>query len=371
MTSKNAAQPTWLGHDNPIFAVISGLLDLLDKRGQVKPLPTDFRIDGKRCLVTGANTGLGKAIAIDLAKRGGHVIMACRSGIPDAGEDVKRQSGSKAVEMLPVDLADLNSVSRLAEQLQQRGEHLDIVVLNAGLMPQKARPSTQGYDLMFAVHYLANRLLLTRLLASGVIANRSFANYKKRGKHAATPRIVFVSSEAHRSAKPIDFANLGAFVDFNISGGMRQYGLSKLVLNTYAAELARRLTLANGDADVQVAYMCPGPVNSNIARETPAWLRPLLAPVMQTFFRAPSIAAQPVIYLACSPDLAGEQGVYMHMLKRKAPSPLGSDAGNGRKLWELGALQLQGFLNGDKKRPRRSKRPTRPKLPKKSSRTAR
>ena len=108
-------------------------------RPEIEPLPDSVRIDGKTCLVTGGNSGLGKAVAIDLARRGGHVLMACRSGHPDAGEDVKAASGAGRVEMLRVDLSDMRSVHRLCDELRDRGTRIDIAVLNAGLMPRRAR----------------------------------------------------------------------------------------------------------------------------------------------------------------------------------------------------------------------------------------
>ena len=306
-------------------AVYSAVIDRFSNTGRIDPVSTDVRIDGKTCLVTGANSGLGKAVAVDLARRGGHVLMACRSGYPEAGEDVKRLAGSARVEMLNVDLADLDSVHGLCDELGRRSRSLDITVLNAGLMPLNARPSQQGFELMFAVHFLANRALLDRLVNDGVIVPSS--------EPGRTPRIVFVVSETHRSAGHIDFEQFGAFTDYGLKDGLKYYGLSKLHSCTLAQELSRRL---NDGEEVRVAVhsLCPGPINSRIAREAPAYMKPLLSPIMGLLFAGPEKAARPVIYLCCAAEMGQRSGVYLHMMREKNPSPLAMDASAGACLWE-------------------------------------
>ena len=258
---------------NTIFsAVSSAIADRLSQRRTLSPVPDSVRIYGKVCMVTGANSGLGKAVAIDLAKRGGHVLMACRGGHPDAGQEVRMLSGSENVEMLKVDLADLGSVHALCDRLRRDQIRLDITVLNAGVMPRTARRSAQGYELMFAVHFLANRLLIDRLLTDGTI--------RPATRSGETPRIVFVVSEQHRSAGPIDFARFGAFTDYGLKDGLKHYGSSKLHLCTFAQELSRRLN-PDGEVRVAVTSLCPGAVNSNLAREAPPFLKPLLHPIMR------------------------------------------------------------------------------------------
>src|ERR1035437_3046435 len=153
-----------VGHKNFVTATITAIHDRFSNEGQLPPLDNNQRIVGKVCLVTGANSGLGKAVAIQLAQRGGRVMMACRGGHPEAGEEVKKASGNPQVEMMRVDLSDLNSVNDLCDQLRDRGIVLDIAVMNAGLMPLSARKSPQGFELMFAVHFLGNRLMLERWL---------------------------------------------------------------------------------------------------------------------------------------------------------------------------------------------------------------
>jgi NAD(P)-dependent dehydrogenase (short-subunit alcohol dehydrogenase family) len=317
--------PNAVGHKNPVTAIVTGLVDMLSQEGKLSPLADDERIDGKTCLVTGANSGLGKAVAIDLARRGGRVLMACRGGHPEAGEDVRRESGSEQVEMLHVDLSDLESVHTLCDSLRTQGERLEVIVFNAGLMPVKARRSSQGFELMFSVHFLSTRLMVERMLADGVLVPDATAEHR--------PRVIFVASEAHKSSEPIDFDHFGEFVDYGLKDGMGEYGRTKLHMCTYATELSRQLNPGD-ETRVAVNVLCPGPVASNIAREAPAWLQPIVPPLLRLLFRSPEKAAEPVIVLACRPAFDGRTGVYLHMMREKSVSDLAADPDNGRLLWE-------------------------------------
>jgi NAD(P)-dependent dehydrogenase (short-subunit alcohol dehydrogenase family) len=322
---------TAVGHKNVFTAVTTAIYDTFSNKCQLEPINDDKRIDGKICLVTGANSGLGKSVAIALAKRGGHVIMACRGGHPDAGDDVRKASGSDKVEMIKVDLSDLNSVHALCDTLRDRNITLDITVSNAGLMPLNARKSPQGFELMFAVHFLANRVMTERWLKDGVI--------KANSHQEETPRIIFVSSEAHQSSDPIDFENFGAFTDYGLKDGLGFYGLSKLHLCTFVNELSKR-TNEDDKTSVAIHSLCPGPIASNIAKESPAFLKPILGPIMKLFFNTPEKAAEPVILLACADDMGQRSGAYLHMMREKKISALASCPENGRKLWEHSAQLL-------------------------------
>ncbi len=316
-------------HDTPLRAALSGLIDQFRRGGELEPLGPEARLDGRTVMVTGANSGLGKAVAIQLAERGAHVIMACRSGIPEAGEDVKRASGSTKIEMVSVDLGDLRSVHALADALASRGVRLDRLVINAGVMPLESRRTPQGFEQMFQVNYLSNFVLVHRLLDAGVLP-------KRRGPAGDVPRIVIVSSETHRTAKPLDFETLGDFVTYGAAGGMNQYGHTKLCLCTFATELSRRLQ-GDGGIDVAVHSLCPGAVATNIAREAPPLLKPIVGPMIKYLFRSPESAAAPVIYRVAAKAIEGETGIYMHMMKRKPSSPASRDVEAGRRLFERSA----------------------------------
>lgn len=334
MSRSRETDATGVGHRNAALATLTGILDRFSRKDRIPALHEDERLDGKRCLVTGASSGLGKAIATELARRGAHVVLACRSGIPEAGEDIARASGSDRIEMIHVDLADLRSVHALADSLAKSGRPLDRVVLNAGLMAKQARRSAQGFEIMFAVHFLANRLLVERLLVDGVISPTA------ADSEADAPRIIFITSESHRSADPIDWDHFGEFVDYGLTDGMKQYASSKLHMCTFAWELARRLDAESGEAGksagrraVAVHAVCPGPVNSNIAREAPTWLAPVLRAVFGVFFQSPERACEPAVFLTCARSIEHRQNVYLHMMREKTPSPSAVDPGEGARLF--------------------------------------
>lgn len=337
-----AASVTGVGHGGVLAAVVTAVLDTFTQQRALEGLASDQRLDGKTAMVTGASSGLGKAVATELARRGARVILACRSGIPAAGEEVARASASEQVEMIHLDLADLESVTSAADELARRGVQLDLLVCNAGLMPAKAQRSAQGIEAMMAVHYFGNHLLVRRLLASGAIPNDVYARNGRRG--TSIPRIVFVSSETHRSSQGIDVERLEVFREYGLRDGIARYGDSKLALTTFATELARRLATADGPS-VAVHTLCPGPIASAIARDAPPRLEPLVGRVMKTFFRSPEAAAEPVLYLAAAPDIAGDTGWYLHLMRPKPVAPLALDESLGERLFEKGERYLAPYLS--------------------------
>ena len=306
-------------------AIMAGVRDLRQPQvATVDPVPERVRIDGKTCLVTGASSGLGKAAAVELARRGGNMILACRPGHAEIPDEIRRLSGSETVELREVDLADMASVQRFCDRLAERGTRVDIALLNAGVMPRAARRTPQGYETMFAVHFLANRVLIDRWMRDGVI--------QPRGNGGEVPRIVFVTSEQHRSASPIDFDRFGAYTDYGLKDGVRHYGASKLVQCTFAKELSRRLNPGGGVA-VAVHSMCPGGVATNIAREAPSLMKPVLNAVFRRLFQSPEQAIGPVIHLCCAEEAGRATGLYLHLMQRKPVSDAAADPENGSRLW--------------------------------------
>ncbi|SMB21949.1 putative Retinol dehydrogenase 13 [Sterolibacterium denitrificans] len=329
--------PTRTQTSNPLTATFAGLRDLLRPRAPIGTLSPQDRLDGMTCLITGANSGLGLGTARILAGLGARLILACRSGIPETAELLKRETGNPHIEMVRLDLADFAAIDRCCAELRDRGVKLDRVILNAGVVPPKAIRTAQGFEMMFGVHFLGNMRFVLGLLRDGTIPNEVFAD---AGAPGGIPRIVCVGSELHRSAPPLDLATLGQFVEYGTMGSMQQYGHSKLAMLMFCRELMQRLQ-PDGRIQVAVHYLCPGPVDSNIARGTPAVFKPLLNVVKRLLFASPEKAAEPVVYLTAAQAIEGRTDIYLHLMSRKAPAEPTDDAALRRQVWNAGLRMLE------------------------------
>ncbi len=316
--------------DNPVIAALAGVKDFFRKQDLEDQLTDEHRADDKTVLITGANSGLGFGMAVAFAKRGAHVIMACRRMIPEAGEEVKRLSGSDKVEMRYVDLSKIETIHAFAAGLEKDEIHPDITILNAGVALPESRPTDSGLEEMFLVNYLANVILVSRLLATGVIRNKRIADNAVSG---AKPRMLFISSDSHQGSSFIDHEQFGTFEKYGVTKGMNYYSYYKLVLNTFATELSRRLNPEN-TLDVPVHVMCPGPVNSEIIKEAPWVLRKILGGIFTIIFKSPEAAAQPAVYMCLSKDYGQCTNEYLHMFNKKRMDEKIYLPEEGEKLWD-------------------------------------
>ena len=266
---------------------------------------------GKTCLITGANTGIGRATALELARRGAHVFVACRSEQKgrEAALAIERDSGNPSVEFLELDLASLASVRRAAKALLARDMPLPLLLNNAGVAGQRGI-TQDGFELHFGVNHLGH-FLLTELLLDRI--------------KASTPaRIVNVSSRANYNARGIDFdAVRRPTKSFT---GLPEYGVSKLANVLFTAELARRLE----GTGITTYALHPGVVASDAWRRIPWPIRPLVTWGMVSNEEG----AKTSLYCATSPDVAGESGLYYDACRRKEPNPIAHDTALARELWE-------------------------------------
>ncbi|MBR9998238.1 MAG: SDR family NAD(P)-dependent oxidoreductase [Cyclobacteriaceae bacterium] len=316
-------------YQNPAMAILTGIKDLFSQKTKAGMVREEDRLDNKNILVTGANSGLGYATALHLAKRGANIYMACRSGIPEKGEEIKKISVSRTIWMLQVDLSDLDSIESLVKKITARKLEFDTIICNAAMVPRQSRETKQGLEEMFTVNYLAKYMLIRRLLDNNCI----------RTGQSQRSRIIFISSESHRNPEAFDWQNFGLYQPYGMGKTVELYGYYKLLLTTFARELSRRQRLSG----VSVFALCPGPVNTRIAREAPWVIQPILKLIFAIFFRSPMKAAETVVYFATSPDFENISFDYLHLMTRKEIDPMAADPENGRKLWELSEKLLEGF----------------------------
>lgn len=320
-------------YDSPAQATISGISSLFKKRERVGTLEPGERLDGKKVLIDGSSSGLGLATAIELAKLGAEVIMAVRSGIPEKGDEVKKRSGSEKVFIHHVDFSDLDSVASLVKEIKETYGRIDIFISNAAVVAKKSIKTKSGLEQMFIVNYLSKFFFVQQLLKRNCFNEGS----------SVLPRIIFVTSESHRNPKEFRWEEFGKFIPHSIGKTVELYGYYKLLLVTFARELSRKL---NNDINrYSVFALCPGPVNSNIAREAPLIFKPLLRLVFTIFFRSPKKASEPVVYLAASKDVEGKDFDYLFLMERKPIDEKADDPTNGKKLWELSEVLITSLGN--------------------------
>ena len=311
--------------NNPVVAALAGFKDLFRKQDFADRLKPADRFDGKTCLVTGVNSGLGYATAVEMARRGARVIGTTRRLGPETLEKIKKNSGSGLVEIRPLDLSKLNSIHAFVKGLEKDGIHPDVTVFNAGAALPGSRKTESGQDEMFLVNYLANVMLGTLMLNKGIITrNNSTKDFK--------PRMLFISSDSHQGSSYIDYDEFGRYFQYGVKKGIANYSYFKLVLNTYATELSRHINKEGVDVGINV--ICPGPVHSGIIKEAPLPLRTVLGAIFWVIFRSPAKACLPVVYMSVSPDYEGRTNEYQHMFKPKKMDEKVYDEAEGQKLWK-------------------------------------
>ncbi|XP_052457960.1 retinol dehydrogenase 11-like [Carassius gibelio] len=281
------------------------------------------RLDGKTVLITGANTGIGKETAVDMAKRGARVILACRDmdRANRAADEVRTRSGNGNVIVKMLDLASLQSVRALAKDVEQTEERLDILINNAGIMMCPQWKTEDGFEMQFGVNHLGH-FLLTNLLLDLL-------------KKSAPSRVVSVSSLAHDTGKiHFDDINLEKNYDPLIS-----YRQSKLANVLFTRELALRLK----GTGVTTYTLHPGVINTELGRHffpsLPLWKRLLFMPLF-FFVKTPWQGAQTTIYCAVSESLQDSSGLYYSDCAVKEAAPQGRDDAAARRLWDLSASMV-------------------------------
>jgi NAD(P)-dependent dehydrogenase (short-subunit alcohol dehydrogenase family) len=280
---------------------------------------------GKVCLVTGANSGIGKAAAMGLARLGATVVMVCRS--PERGEkaqiEIIGESGNRNVDLLIADLSSQGSVRKLAGTFVNKYSELHVLVNNAGAIPDRRRLTVDGIETQFAVNQLAP-FLLTNLLLDVL-------------KATASARVVTLSSQVH-SKSPLDFDDLQSEQTYSASQVYRKAKLAN-ILFTY--ELARRLE----GAGVTANCLHPGVIATRLLDNYMGLSGKAGFGSGNAAGDTPEQGGDAVLYLAASPEVEGVSGKYFFDNVARESAPISYDENQARRLWEISA-ELTGLPSG-------------------------
>lgn len=283
---------------------------------------------GRICLVTGANSGIGKVTAMELARKGARVVMVCRN--ITKGKRVQQKNiektGNGQIDLLIADLRSQASIRSMVEEFKSKYNQLHVLVNNAGTLQSKRTETEDGLETTFGVNHIGNFLLTTLLL--DVL------------KASAPARIINVSSGVHKGAT-IDLDDLQTinkrYKSFQV------YGMSKLANILFTYELHHRLR-KKGITNVTVNAVHPGFVRTNLGRDGGGFflkfifaylIRPLIA-------ISPNKGAETSVYLASSPEVENISGKYFSKKQEQPSSEISYDRDLQKRLWEV-SEELVGF----------------------------
>jgi len=270
-------------------------------------------MEGKVVLVTGASSGIGRATAVGLARRGARVLLVGRN--PErcaAALSEVRAAGGADSRLIPADLASLAAIRALADEVSAVTSRIDVLVNNAATFVTTRTTTVDGFETTFAVNHLAYFLLTGLLLP---LLRRSPA-----------ARIVSVASNGHRMGR----LDLGDLQNERSYSTLRVYGQSKTANILWTRELARRLE----GTGITANCLHPGAVRSNLGMGNGPVLDRLQR-ILTRFMKAPERGARTSVYLATSPEVEGVTGRYFVDCREKQPAEHATDPDIARRLWEI------------------------------------
>jgi NAD(P)-dependent dehydrogenase (short-subunit alcohol dehydrogenase family) len=288
---------------------------------------------GRVAVVTGANSGLGLETAKALAAHGATVVLACRDPkrAAVAAEVVGRQGGK--AELLPLDLASLDSVRAGAAELRERFDRIDLLVNNAGVMFPAYGRTADGFELQLGTNHLGH------FAFTGLVLDRLLP--------VPGSRVVVVASLAHQFARGgVNFDDLQSERRYSRVGA---YGQSKLANLLFAYELQRRL--ATADAGTVAVAAHPGYSSTELTRHLPAWMQPANRVLVEPLLAQPAEQGSlPSLRAATDPEAQGGQyyGPDGFQQMRGAPKLVRStgasyDTAAQRRLWAV-SQELTGVI---------------------------
>ncbi|XP_077594503.1 retinol dehydrogenase 13-like isoform X1 [Stigmatopora nigra] len=303
-----------------VFGTVFGCAVLLKNHVTGGRCPSNAKLSGKTVIITGANTGIGKETAQELAQRGGRIIMGCRDmeKCEAAAKEIRGNTLNPHVYACHLDLASIKSIREFAERIKEKEKRVDVLINNAGVMRCPAWKTEDGFDMQFGVNHLGHFLLTNLLL--------------EKLKECAPSRVINLASLAHIVGE-MDFDDLNwEKKKFNTK---LAYCQSKLAIVLFTRELAKRLQ----GTGVTVNAVHPGVVSTQLGRHTGLHQSQISSTVLSPFFsllvKSPKLGAQPSVYLAVAEELEGVTGRYYDVMVEKEPAPRALDEEAAAKLWEV------------------------------------
>lgn len=273
----------------------------------------DSWIKGKTCMITGANTGIGKETTRQLAALGTRVIMVCRNQEKGAHAkaEIIQTTDNENIELLICDLASLKDVKRFTDEFLQTHANLHVLINNAGVFHMKRTTTCDGYESTFAVNYLAH-YYLTELLLPLL-------------KRSSPSRIINLSSNIHRSFK---IKMKDPLLEKGYMG-QQAYSNSKTAMVLFTNKLVRELE----GTKVTVNSVNPGHVKTQMTTVgLSKWFRKI-ADLIPT--RTIEQSAETSVYAASSNDLEGITGKYFTDCEESKTAKMTKNIHNQDFLWEL------------------------------------
>ncbi|KAM9813679.1 retinol dehydrogenase 12-like [Neosynchiropus ocellatus] len=296
---------------SPVWVMSTALLACvvrLQRRGSWDPRACATRLDGKTAIVTGANTGIGKFTALDFARRGARVILACRSKSRGqaAVDEIREKSGNQNVHLRLVDLSSLQSVREFVGKILEEEKALHILVNNAAVSGIPQERTKEGLDTTFATNHLGPFLLTNSLL--------------DLMKRSAPARVVTVSSVNHRKGK-VDFSHFhGENLRYHLDVVYNHTKLHNIICTN---EFARRLQ----GTGVTANSVHPGIVMTEVMRHYPVLMRFIFNFIGFFFFKSAEEGAVSSVYCAVAEETEGITGKYFDSdCAMVLPAPLAQDA---------------------------------------------
>jgi NAD(P)-dependent dehydrogenase (short-subunit alcohol dehydrogenase family) len=281
---------------------------------------------GKICLITGADSGIGKATAKGLAQLGFTLLLTARCHV--RGErtvkELRAATCNDNIHLFIADLSSQESISNLAQKIKENYNRIDVLINNAGAHFSKRHLTADGIEATFAVNYLS-RFLLTNLLLDVI-------------KTSNQGRIINVSGEHHCKGK-INFEDLNFYENYSAHSAVAQSKLAD-VLFTYS--LNEKLNGSN----ISVNCLHPGIVSTNIIYSDPD-ANPIikfLYGLFSLFFKPSEKGAETILYLAISPEITNITGKYFINKKAVASSPASYDKTIAEKLWQESERLTEKYL---------------------------